>query len=79
MYGRANGNFREARNLYTVHNTENHPVNYSQNFTSDWANEGPLVKGKSFFFNVLCTDSRTLNKTVSLKSITLCQFLTPDD
>jgi hypothetical protein len=29
-----------------IHNAESHPTNYSPNFTSDWANLGPLLHGR---------------------------------
>jgi hypothetical protein len=51
MYGRANGNFWEARNLNTEHYPQHRKPSRKlfTNFTSDWANQGPLLQGQLFF------------------------------
>ena len=50
MYGRANGHFREARNVYTEHYPQHRKPSRKlfTNFNSDWANQGPLAQGQHF-------------------------------
>jgi hypothetical protein len=67
MHSHANGNFREARNLYTEHYPQHRKPSRKlfTNFTSDWANQDPLVQGQISFeravygFTYLKQDSAT--------------------